>query len=139
MKKIYRKNSRGTISFERLYDDITQITKKTINEYILYLQSSHKNQATINFYLRAVKAVLYFGMEEEQEYLVSFRFKLHKKDSLVSLVYSEIELERLLKKPNFSKCTDNEYKMWIVVNYMVETENSLSTVISLKTEHVDLA
>ena len=78
-------------------------------------------------------------MEEEQEYLVSFRFKLHKEDSLVSLVYSEIELERLLKKPNFSKCTDNEYKMWIVVNYMVETENSLSTVISLKTEHVDLA
>jgi integrase/recombinase XerD len=173
MKKICRRNARGTISFERLYDefidsrkmrnvrestitsynkniknfknwlpeshfeDISKITKKTINEYVLFLQSSLKNQSTINSYLRAVKAVLYFAMEEEQDYLATFKFKLPKEDSQVGSVYSEIELEKLLKKPNFLKCTDNEYKMWVIVNYMVETGNRLSTVISLKTEHID--
>ena len=136
----YNKNIRNFENYllPEYLEDISQITKKTVSEYVLFLQSTFKNQSTINSYLRAVKAVLYFAMEEEQEYITAFKFKLPKEDSLVGSVYSDDELGKLLKKPNFSKCTDNEYKMWVIVNYMVETGNRLSTVISLKTEHVDL-
>lgn len=105
MKKIYRRNARGAITIDELYDefissrivrnvrestitsynkntknfkswldkegiqDVRDIDKHTILEYMLYLQETMQNQASINSYLRAVKALIYFAMEEEQSYI----------------------------------------------------------------------
>ncbi|SFN91458.1 tyrosine-type recombinase/integrase [Proteiniclasticum ruminis] len=95
-----------------------------------------KNQASINSYQRAVKALLYFAMEEEQGYIEYFRFKLPKEDCAVGSIYTESEIKKLLKKLNFKTCYDGEYKIWVVVNYMLETGNRLSTVRNIKVNNV---
>lgn len=172
MKKIYRRNARGAITIDELYDefissrivrnvrestiisynkntknfkswlhkegiqDVRDIDKHTILEYMLYLQETMQNQASINSYLRAVKALIYFAMEEEQSYIEHFRFKLPKEDSNIGSTYSDKEINKLLKKPNFKTCYDGEYKMWVIVNYMLETGNRLSTVRNIKVKNV---
>lgn len=172
MKKICRRNARGAISIEELYNefissrivrnvreatitsynkntknfklwldsegiqDVSEIGKHTILDYMLYLQENMNNQASINSYLRAVKALLYFAMEEEQGYIEYFRFKLPKEDSNIGSTYSEKDIKKLLKKPNFKTCYDGEYKIWVIVNYMLETGNRLSTVRNIKVINV---
>ncbi|WP_312654168.1 tyrosine-type recombinase/integrase [Proteiniclasticum sp.] len=116
-------------------NDVSVITKERVNEYMIHLQETQSNQSTINSYLRAVKAVLYYGMEEEE--LSLFRFSLPKEDIEVGETYSNDEIKLLIKKPNFKTCTDGEYKIWAVVNYMLETGNRLSTVLNIKVSDVN--
>lgn len=119
-------------------EDMKQITKKTIKEYMMHLQDTQGNQSTINSYLRAVKAFLYYAMEDEQGYIPMFRFSLPKEDVKVGLTYTDDEIRLLIKKPDFSHCKDGEYKMWVVVNYMLDTGNRLATVRNIKVEDVYL-
>jgi integrase/recombinase XerD len=136
----YNKNSKNfktwldSVSIE----DVRSISKNVVNRYITYLQSTQGNQATINSYLRAVKAILYFAMEEDQGYILMFKFNLPKEDTLVGSVYSDDDIKRLLRKPNFNTCNDGEYKIWAIINYMLETGNRLSTVINIKIKDVHL-
>jgi integrase/recombinase XerD len=136
----YNKNSKNFKTWleNEKIDDVRSITKSTVNQYITYLQSNQSNQSTINSYLRAVKAILYFAMEEDQGYIPMFKFNLPKEDTLVGSVYSDADIKRLLRKPNFNTCYDGEYKIWAIINYMLETGNRLSTVINIKIQDVHL-
>jgi len=114
-----------------------EITKDTCLGYIQYLQRSNPNikGTTINTYLRAVRAILYFGME--QGYLSSFKLQLIKANKELKETYSDEELVLLLKKPDIKKCGFTEYRNWVMVNYLLATGNRLNTVVNLKISDID--
>ncbi|MDR1630692.1 MAG: tyrosine-type recombinase/integrase [Oscillospiraceae bacterium] len=122
------------------YFDITlpciEITIDTYYGYIEYLQENkNANPITMNSYLRALRTILYFFMEEG--YTKQFKISLLKVPKHIKETYTDEELERLLKKPDIKKCNFTEYRNWVMANYFLGTGNRLSTAINVKIGHLD--
>jgi len=112
------------------------ITKDTFHGYIEYLDKNRNaNTVTTNTYLRGVRAIFYYFMEEG--YTKRFKVEMLKQKKEIKETYSEADLERLLKKPNIKKCGFSEYRSWVMTNYLVGTGNRIRTVINIQIKHLD--
>lgn len=109
---------------------LATITSDTIDDYILWLRdNTHANDITINSYLRAVRAFLYYCME--CNYLPSFKISLIKAEKKIKETYTDEELERLLQKPDLDTCSFSCYKTWVFENYLLGTGNRISTALDV--------
>ncbi|WP_227936460.1 tyrosine-type recombinase/integrase [Alkalihalobacillus deserti] len=115
---------------------VREIEKRHVDKFILHLKAKELQDTTINTYLRATRAFLYFAMKES--YLIKFEISLIKANKQQKEPYSEDEIKKLIKKPNFRECGFVEHRNWVLVNYLLETGNRLNTVLNLKLLDVDL-
>lgn len=127
--------------FEAFLDEcnietIRQISKDVYDEYILYLREKYDNTVTINTYLRAVKTLLRYAME--CKYIDEFDIKVIKADEYIKETYSDDDIKKLIKKPDLKTCSFTEYRNWVLVQYLLETGNRVSTFIRIKVRDVDL-
>ena len=112
------------------------ITKDTFYNYIEYLENNtNANTVTINTYLRGVRAIFYYFMQEG--YTKQFKVEMLKQKKTIKETYSEADLERLLKKPDLKKCNFSEYRSWVMVNYLIATANRIRTAINIQIKHLD--
>ena len=99
--------------------------KKDVVEYL--------SDQTIASYARHLRAVLYFFMAPEREYLPYFKIVIPKAEEKVKETYTSQEMSLLTKKPNLKKVTRfSQYRNWVMVMYFVSTANRLSTVTHLR-------
>jgi integrase/recombinase XerD len=116
----------------------SDINKDTIYAYLEHLQTTRNaNDVTINTYLKALRTILYYFMEEG--YMQSFKIELVKVEKEIKETYTEEELERLLRKPDVKKCGFSEYRSWVLTNYLLGTGNRIRTALNVKIEHLDFA
>ncbi len=59
-------------------------------------------------------------------------------EETVKEVYTDEELMLLLKKPNLSKCKFNEYRTWVIINFMMNSGARSSTIREILIGDVDL-
>lgn len=115
---------------------VREINPQTIDDYILWLrQNTQANDITINSYLRAVRAFIYYC--QECGYMESFKIHLIKADKEIKQTYSDAELERLLEEPDTSKCTFSTYKTWAFENFLLGTGCRISTALNVKIGDLD--
>ena len=115
---------------------VSAITKDTIDDYTLHLKGSEsRNDITVNSYLRDLRVLLYFCMDEG--YISLFKIKLPKVDKPLQETYTDAELKKVLKKPNVKTCNFTEYKIWVLTNYLIATGNRISSAINLKIADLD--
>jgi len=105
--------------------------------YVQHLREQNPaiKDTSINTYLRAVRAILYYGME--QGYLPRFKLELIRANKELKETYTDEELALLLKKPDVRRCDFTEYRNWVVINYFLATGNRLGTVVNLKIGDID--
>lgn len=115
---------------------VSEIEKGHIDKFIMCLKKKKLKDTTINTYMRATRALVYFAMKEE--YLNKFEINLIKADKQQKEPYTEEEIKKLIKEPNIRESGFVEHRNWVLVNYLLETGNRLNTVINLKVEDVDL-
>lgn len=97
---------------------IAEITKSTIDSYILYLkEETEVNDITVNTAIRAVRAFVYYW--QSLGYCPHFKIMLIKADKKMKETYSEHELRLLLEKPNMKDFA--EYRNWVTVNFLLAT------------------
>jgi len=114
----------------------SEITKDTIYDYIEHLQqNTEANPTTINTYLKALRTLLYYFMEEG--YTKRFKIELLRVEKAVKETYTEEELEKLLRKPNIKKCSFSEYRTWVLSNYLFATGNRIRTALGVKIKDLD--
>lgn len=94
---------------------LEEIDKDFLNNYIIHLKGELQNAISINTYLRAARAYLYFCMK--LGYASDFKIELIKSEKKIKETFSESELKLLLKKPNIKKCTFVEYRDWVIINF----------------------
>jgi len=113
------------------------ITKDICLGYIQHLRETRPQakDTTINTYLRAVRAILYYAME--QEYLPKFKIELIREQKEIKETYTDKELARLLKKPSVKKCDFTEFRNWVLVNYLLATGNRLGTVVNIRIRDIN--
>jgi integrase/recombinase XerD len=114
-----------------------QITNDTVLEFIAYLRERNPEirDTSINAYLRGVRVILYYFMEEG--FTPNFKIKLIKAEKKIKETYSVAELDRLLKKPNVKTCDFSEYRNWVIVCYLLGTGNRARTLCNVKIGDVD--
>ncbi|WP_162987535.1 tyrosine-type recombinase/integrase [Metabacillus litoralis] len=136
--RFYGQNLVHFISFseEIGIEQISEIEKKTIDKFIMQLKERNLADTTINTYMRATRAFLYFAMREG--YLNKFDINLIKADKKQKEPYTEEEVKKLIKKPNIRECGFVEHRNWVMVNYLLETGNRLNTILHLKVKDIDL-
>lgn len=127
--------------FTQFYDEtnpIINISKDTINNYILHLKNNTQcNSRSINTRIGAIRTILYYFMD--LGYLDRFNIELIKAVTKIKETYTDEELGILLKKPNIKKCEFTEYRDWIIINYLMSTGNRLNTVINIKIKDLDFS
>lgn len=115
---------------------VREIEKRQVDKFIMFLKQKELKATTINTYMRAVPAFLYFAMREN--YLVKFEINLIKADKQQKGSYTDDEIRKLIKKPNLREWGVVEHRNWVLVNYLLETGNRLNAVLNLKAEDIDL-
>ena len=114
----------------------SSINSDTIISYILWIKGlGTNNDISVNTNLRGIRAFLYYAMDKG--YLQPFKIKLIKAVKKVKDVYTEEELEKLLKKPDIRKTNFKEFRTWAIINYVLATANRLGTVSKLAIGDID--
>jgi integrase/recombinase XerD len=126
--------------FTKFFDEenhCSSITSDTIEDYIALLREKTPPLAdrTINTYLGALRSVLYFFMQ--RGYMPKFKISLVRQEKKVKEVYTEAELQLLLRKPDIKKCGFPQYRNWVLTNYLLATGNRLRTVCNVKIKDID--
>ncbi len=100
---------------------IDHITPQKLEKYRLRLLERDISDKTVNSYLRAVRAFLYYAMN--LGYLGEFDVQLVKSERKIKKTYTDEELEILLEKPEIDNCNFAEYRNWVIVNWLISTGN----------------
>jgi len=114
------------------------ITKNTIFEYMAYLKANHNiNDITLNTYLRGIRAIFYYFME--QGFMKPFPISAVKTVKKIKETYNDYELSILLEKPLIKSATFAEFRNWVLINYLLGTGNRISTVCNVKIGDIDFS
>lgn len=116
--------------------DVSELSKKEYDSFALFLVDKYQNPTTINTYLRATRAFINFAISEG--YIEEFIVRVTKTVKVVKDTYTDEEIRKLLEKPDLKHCSFAQYRDWVIVNYLLETGNRLSTVINIKVKDIDL-
>lgn len=114
---------------------VSEIDEKCYYDYITYLREKGTKDITINTYLRGIRAIFYFGMKEG--YIKDFKVELIRCQKAIKDTYTDGELDILLKKPDIKKCDFQEYRNWVMINYLMATGNRISSMLALKIGDID--
>ncbi|GAB6099289.1 tyrosine recombinase XerC [Halanaerocella petrolearia] len=117
-------------------DHLTKnITRETVNDFILHLKERDMSNTSVNSRLRGLRAILYYFMK--LGYTKEFKIEMIKSEKKIKKTYSDEELELLLEKPDLDECSFAQYRNWVIVNYLLGTGNRLKTLINVKIKDVD--
>lgn len=117
---------------------IEDMDKSTMDSLIITLRNNENiNDVSLYTYARDLKTLMYFFMK--REYLPSFRLTLAKADKQPVETYSDMELIKLLKKPNVKQSTFTEYKSWVIINFLLSTGIRQNSLINIKIKDIDFS
>lgn len=115
---------------------ISSLGKDTMSSFVIDLKEKRNlNDVSLGTYSRDLKTLLYFFME--QEYISTFKITLAKADKQPIETYSDADLMKMLKKPNLKQCGFQEYKSWVIVNFLLSTGVRQNSLINIKIKDVD--
>lgn len=132
--------------FNLYYDEhikMEDITSSTVSNFFCRLQERGLAEKTICTYIRALRTVLYYFMDNG--WMAQFKIKTPKVTRQIKHIYTDEELRALLQHPRNlkrqnggKKVTFVEYRDWAFVNYIMGTGQRLSTIINIKIKDLDL-
>ena len=129
--KTYKEHISNLVKYIGSDKEVNIIDRQLIDDFIVYLKEErHLKDTSINTYLRSIKTFV--------SYLISlnvvrpFRINLVKQNTYYKDVYSDEELEILLKKPDLRRCTFAEYRTWVYINFLLGTGSRINNAVKLK-------
>lgn len=132
----YKENTSNFFLFYGTDSKVSLITENTIDEYVLWLKENKNcNDSSINSYLRTLRALLYFCMDNE--YVTKFKIRMIKAEKKMKETYTNEELEILLRKPDSNTCSFREYQVWVLENYLLATGNRISSALNVRIKDID--
>lgn len=106
--KYYHNTINAFSIFCSLDSPVNVINEDLINQFTLHLQEQDIKEYTVASYIKGIRTIVYFFIQKE--YIDEFKVSLPKADKALKEVYTDRELEVLLKKPNIKKCRFTEYR-----------------------------
>lgn len=114
--------------------ELHKLEKMDILEFIGEMQEQGLKVATINHYLRDLRA--FFNWCSAADYMEPLSIKLVKGQESVKETYSEDELTLLLKKPQ--KDFYCEWRTWAIIHWILATGNREKTVCDIQMQDINM-
>lgn len=115
---------------------ICDVNKDLFNKFTIFVRDRGIRDTTVASYQKGLKTILYFFMGND--YMKYFKISIAYVEKQMKETYTEIELIKLLNKPDMKKCTYAEYRTWVMVNYFLATGQRLRSVLNIKVKDIDL-
>lgn len=116
-------------------DNIKELTKAKIDGHIIWMRNQGYKGNYYQTYVIKLKAFLRYCFT--RNYLKEFEVKIPTVDLIKKDVYTETELNLLLKKPNMNTCLIGEYKAWTTINFLLATGARSETLLNVKVEDIN--
>lgn len=116
---------------------LKDINKSTVDQLTLGYKYRGIENVTLNSYISDFRRFVNFFVE--QGYTTAFKIKLPKVTQTKKDTYTDEELKKLLKKPNLSTCTFNQYTSWVAINVLLTTGLRATSLINIKVKDVNFS
>lgn len=115
----------------------SHITREDIQGFVDFKNAGNPqlSENSINTYLRNLKTVLYFFMNEGL--MDGFDIKVGASKPTNKMPYTSEEIMKLLKKPNIKESSFSDYRNWCMVNFLLGTGVRRRTLANIKIKDVD--
>lgn len=130
-------------AFCKFFDFTTDTTTEDIEQQLIFkwigsMRLDGLKPASINHYLRDIRAFLYWCMDETRGYMQPFKIQTVKAQEEQLKLYTDEELELLLQKP---RRTDSftTWRTWTIVNWVLATGNRASTICDVKLTDINFS
>lgn len=100
-------------------ENIETLEKDRIESHIILMRRQEYKGNTYQTFVIKLRTFLTFCFMNN--YLTKFNIKIPTVDLEKKVVYTEDELNKLLKKPNLNSCLVGEYKGWVTINFLLGT------------------
>lgn len=131
-KRFYRYELSKMVNLE---DNIITLTKDTIEAHIVQMRKDGYKGNTYQTFVIKLRAFLTYCFSKG--YLNKFIVKIPNIDLNKKTVYTEEELNKLLKKPKMDTCLVGEYKAWATVNFLLGTGCRTETLLNVRISDID--
>lgn len=115
--------------------DISQITKESVNDWILCEQEKEIKDTTVVSKVRQVRVWLYYLMREDL--IPQFKIYLPKCDEAYKEPYTDAELKALLATPTSTSFV--EWRTWALIAFLIGTGCRISTALSVKISELNFS
>jgi len=113
------------------------INEDTFYGVIEHIQTTRNvSPISVNTYIRGMRALFNFFIE--RKYIQPFKMRLIKCEKPIKEVYTDYEIEQLIRKPDVNTCSFAEFRNWAIVCHLLGTGNRLNTLINLKISDIDI-
>lgn len=122
-------------------DSITtnEITINLFDEWLLSMQEENLSVSSINTYLRGMRTFIYWCMDKERQYIKPpFKIGLIKESEHFPKSYDEEDKELLIKKPDRTVKSFNEWRGWAMSNFVLGTGARVGTMADIQLQDLDL-
>lgn len=116
-------------------DNINKLTKEVIDKHIIWMRNQGYKGNYYQTFVIKLKAFLRYCFT--RNYILEFEVKIPNIDLEKKEVYTEKELNLLLKKPRLSSCLVGEYKSWITCNFLLATGARSETLLNVLVKDID--
>lgn len=115
---------------------INEVKQTHADNFILAKKKTCK-AISINSYIRVYRA--FFNWAYKEGYMDhQIVFKALKEQNKVPKSYQPSDIDKALKKPNLRTCTFNEYRNWVIVNFVLATGARRTTIVEIQIGDLNL-
>jgi len=115
--------------------DCNQVTEDLIIDYINFmLDEKDIKKTTINTRITHIKAFFMYCFEHA--YMKYFKISKLKLQKELKELYSDNDMQLLLKKPNLEVCCFEDYRNWVVANFTYATALRLRSIVNIKIKDI---
>lgn len=133
--RFYQSSRDSVVGFMNGDFNISDFDIETLTDYIQHLRGRGNRDISINSRLRGLRTI--FNFYVEREYGKAINIKMIKAVKPIKEIYSDAELQILLKKPNKTAEFD-DYRNWVIINYILACGSRLSTIINIRMRDINL-
>lgn len=115
--------------------DIEHLSKSDLESMVSSMRDAGLATNSINSYTRLLKEFLSWCNQED---ITQLNIKTYRKEETIKDTYTDRELAILLKKPDIRKCGFAEYRVWVIINFLMNSGCRAATVRAIQIRDVDL-
>lgn len=116
-------------------ENISKLTKEKIQKHVNNMRDKGYKGNYYSTFVIKLRAFLTYCFK--REYLEKFEVKIPNVLLEKKVVYTEDELDRLLKKPNLNTCLVGDYRSYVIVAFFISTGCRSETLLNVRVKDID--
>jgi len=131
----YTQHFKSMRRFLDMEKPLRQLSREDMDNMTARMRNSGLARNSVASYVRTFKAFLSWANKED---ITEVNIPLYKEEETIKETYTDEELKILLVKPNIKECDFQEYRDWVIINFLLNSGCRAGSIRSIQNRDVDL-